>query len=420
MPEPVVPIGFQTVNGALACDGVPLADLAAAVGTPLHVYSGAMIDARYRALEAALSGVPHYLHYAIKANATLAVVHRLRALGARADVNSAGELELALRAGFAPANIVVTGVGKTPAELERAIGIGVGAINVESPGELYRIAALAAAQRVVARVAVRINPDVEAGSHPFMATGHRATKFGMSADEAMPLAREIGGNPSLHLVGLHAHIGSQITQVEPFARAADILVALARALAGERIRLEHLDLGGGLGIPYAPDQEVVPVDVYAAPLVAAAQAAGLTLLVEPGRWIVGPAGVLVTRVVDRKPRPDDGWFVVVDAGMTDLLRPALYAAWHDIEPVAPRPGYPIRADIVGPVCETSDTLGRDRSLTPVEVGDLIAVRDTGAYGAVMASNYNLRPTAAAVMVEGGRWQVVRRRQTVDDMLQWDT
>jgi diaminopimelate decarboxylase len=220
-------------------------------------------------------------------------------------------------------------------------------------------------------------------------------------------------------VGLHLHIGSQITAIEPFRRGAEMLVALAGSLADEGIRVEHIDLGGGLGIEYVPGQQTVPVDAYAAAVADAVRGTGLTVLLEPGRWIVGPAGVLVTEVVDLKRRPGGGWFVVTDAGMTDLLRPALYDAWHHIEAVSPRNGDPIQADIVGPVCETSDTLGRDRTLPPVLVGDLLAVRDTGAYGAVMASNYNRRPAAAEVLVDAGAWQVVRRRQTIDDLLQWD-
>jgi diaminopimelate decarboxylase len=241
----------------------------------------------------------------------------------------------------------------------------------------------------------------------------------MSPHDAVALLRDIARRPWMHLVGLHTHIGSQITRPDPFARAADTLAGLARGLADEGIRVEHLDMGGGLGIRYEPDQPVVDVEAYASPLLAAARDLGLALLVEPGRWIVGPAGVLLTEIVDLKPRPDGGWFVVVDAGMTDLLRPALYGAWHGIEAVAPRAGEPMLVDVVGPVCETADTLGRDRLLPSVEVGDLLAVRDTGAYGAVMASHYNRRPMAAEVLIDGGQWQVVRRRQSVDDLLQWD-
>lgn len=406
-------------NEELAIDGVPVSAIAAAAGTPVYVYSAAIIDQRYRALDAALSGVPHRLHYAIKANSTLAIVRRLRALGAGADANSAGELEAALRAGFAPGDIVCTGVGKTRAELERAIGLSVAAINVESPGEVDRIEHLAAALGTVARVAVRINPDIEAGSHPHISTGHRATKFGMSVVDATRMLRDMARRPWLRVTGLHLHIGSQITAIEPFRRSAEMLVAMAEGLGDEGIRIEHLDLGGGLGIAYEPNQPVVPVEEYAAVVAEAMRGTDFMLLLEPGRWIVGPAGVLVTEVLDLKPRADHGWFVVCDAGMTDLMRPALYNAWHQIEAVAPRAGAPIRADVVGPVCETSDTLGSDRVLPPIAVGDLLAVRDTGAYGAVMASNYNRRPTAAEVLVDNGQFQIVRRRQTVDDMFQWD-
>ena len=411
--------GFELKDHALVCDGVPLAVVAASVGTPAHVYSAAVIDERYRQLDRAFTGAAHRLHYAIKANSTLAIVRRLRALGARADVNSGGELDVALRAGFSPSDIVFTGVGKTRAELERAIGLGVAAINAESPGEVDRIEHLAAAHGTVARVAVRINPDIDAGSHPHISTGHHGTKFGMSVAEATRMLRDVARRPWMHVVGLHLHIGSQITRLDPFTRAAETLVDMAADLAQEGIQIEHLDLGGGLGIEYEAGQPVVSVEDYAAAVSVAVRDSGLKVLLEPGRWIVGPAGVLLTQVVDMKRRMDDGWFVVVDAGMTDLLRPALYGAFHRIEAVSPRAGDSIRADIVGPVCETSDTLGTDRVLTPVEVGDVLAVRDTGAYGAIMASNYNRRPTAVEVLVDAGQWTVIRRRQSVDDMLQWD-
>lgn len=412
-------IGFHHTEGELRCDGVRLADIVRSVGTPVHVYSGAMIDARYHALDAAFARHPHRLHYAFKANSTMAVVRRMRDLGAAADANSGGEIDVALRAGFSPNEIVFTGVGKTSAELERAVGLGLCAINAESPGEVDRIAAVAGALSTHARVAVRINPDIEAGSHPHISTGSKATKFGVSLDDAASMIREMARRPSLRVVGLHVHVGSQITRTEPIARAGAAVADLARTLAAEGIALEHLDFGGGLGIGYEPGQATVSVKTYADVLIPAAKAAGLLLLLEPGRWIVGPAGVLVAQVVDLKRQPGDGWFVVVDAGMTDLMRPALYGAWHVIQPVSPRSGAPMRAEIVGPVCETSDTLGRDRLLDPVEVGDLLAIRDTGAYGAVMASNYNRRPMAAEVLVDADQWRLVRRRQTVDDMLQWD-
>jgi diaminopimelate decarboxylase len=411
--------GFQSRLGILHCDDVPLDAIARDAGTPVHVYSGALIAARYRELDAAFGGYPHRLHYAIKANATLAVVGRLRELGASADANSGGEIDVALRAGFAPGDIVFTGVGKTRAELERAIVLGVRAINAESPGEVERIAALAAAQGARARIAVRINPDVDAGSHPHISTGRAVNKFGLAPDDARALIRGAARQPALEVVGLHVHIGSQVTSPGPVARAVSAVVALAGELRADGITLEHLDVGGGLGIAYAPGQPVMATSDYASAILDVVRPTGLMLLLEPGRWIVGPAGVLVTEVVDLKRGPDDGWFVIVDGGMTDLLRPALYGAHHEIEPVAPRPGPPIVSHVVGPVCETSDTFSGGRPMPPVAVGDLLAIRDTGAYGAVMASNYNRRPMAAEVLVDADRWRVVRRRQTVDEMLQWD-
>jgi diaminopimelate decarboxylase len=411
--------GFHLDRGELICDGVRLSDIARAAGTPVHVYSAALIAERYRALDMAFAAYPHACHYAIKANATLAVVRLMRGLGAHADANSGGEIELALRAGFRPDEIVFTGVGKSRDELERALTLGLKAINAESPGEVERIEAIAAAQQTRARVAIRINPDVDAESHPHISTGHHATKFGMSIDAARLMVQDVRRRPHLDIVGLHVHIGSQIVKPEPIARAANTVAELARELMAQGIALQHLDLGGGLGIAYEPHQNVISPEEYAAALVPAVRSTGLLLVLEPGRWIVGPAGVLVTQVVDLKRQSGDGWFVIVDAGMTDLIRPALYGAWHAIEAVAPRPGPAIRADVVGPVCETADTLGSDRALPPVEVGDFAVVRDTGAYGAVMASNYNRRPFAAEVLIEDGRWRVIRRRQTTDDMLQWD-
>jgi diaminopimelate decarboxylase len=411
--------GFSTERGEVVAAGVPLAEIASKAGTPVHVYSAEVIRERYRALDAAFASHPHRLHYAIKANSTLAIVRELRALGARADANSSGELEVGLRAGFAPREIVCTGVGKTRQELEQAVTLGVAAINAESPGEVDRIATIAAAHGVVARVAVRINPDVAAGSHPHISTGHLATKFGMSASAAAALMQDVSRRPSLEVAGLHVHIGSQITRVDPIVKAVATLVDLARHLAGLGIDVKHLDIGGGLGIAYQPDQPIVEVDEYARAVLGVIRGAPWEVVLEPGRWIVGPAGVLVTRVVDMKAHPAGGSFVIVDAGMTDLLRPALYGAWHRIEPVSPRPGSPVRAEVVGPVCETSDTLGHDRELPPLEVDDLLLVRDTGAYGSVMASNYNRRPTAAEVLVDGARWRVIRRRQTIQELLQWD-
>ena len=413
--------GFFREQDVLTCDGVPLDKIARDIGTPVHVYSGPTIDGRYRELDEAFAAYPHRFHYAIKANATVGIVRRMRALGARADANSGGEIEVALRAGFAPHEIVFTGVGKTKAELERAVSLGVAAINAESPGEVSRIAAIAESQARTARVAVRINPDVEAGTHPHISTGSRINKFGVSLTDARAMIADVRRRPTLQIVGLHAHIGSQIYRIEPFVRAAGIVVDFARELIADGVPLEHIDLGGGLGIAHEPSQTVVTSREYAAALIDVVRPSGLHLLLEPGRWIVGPAGVLLTTVVDLKRKPGGGWFVIVDAGMTDLLRPALYGAHHGIEPVRPRPGDPQPSDVVGPVCETSDAFGIQRMLTPLDVGDVLAIRDTGAYGAVMASNYNRRPTAAEVLVDsaGGPCHVVRRRQTLPELLQWD-
>lgn len=411
--------GFFRTDGVLTADGLDLAGIARQVGTPTHVYSGAHIDARFRELDAAFGSVPHRLHYAIKANATLDVVRRLRRLGAGADANSGGEIEVALRAGFRPEDIVFTGVGKTPAELERAIALGVRAINAESLGELTRIDAMARAQGVEARVAIRINPDVDAGSHPHISTGSHGTKFGVSIAHARSMVQRVVGLSQLRLVGLHVHVGSQVVRAEPLTRAAEAVADLALDLMAQGIAVEHLDLGGGLGIQYQPGQVVLSPAEYADAILPAVRRSGLMLLLEPGRWIVGPSGALLTTVVDLKERPGGGWFVIVDAGMTELIRPALYGAWHGVEPVGtPRPGR-IQADVVGPVCETSDTLAANREVPEVEVGEVLAIRDTGAYGAIMASNYNRRPMAAEVMVDAGESRTIRRRQTIDDMLQWD-
>lgn len=416
--------GFFRLDRALVCDHVPLADIAASVGTPCYIYSAPLIRERYARLERALAAMPFRLHYALKANSTLAIVRLLRDLGAAADVNSVGELEVALRAGFTPEQIVVTGVGKTRAEIVRAVSLGVAAINAESFGEIDRIAAAARAAGRPARIAVRINPDVDAGTHRHISTGSQATKFGVSLQDARAMIHEAARDPALRIVGLHVHVGSQITRsVEPLVRAATIVAELARELMAEGVPLEHIDLGGGLGIPYRKDEPVLSPEEYAEALAPVVRDTTPLILFEPGRWLVGPCGVLVTEVVDVKDRPGGGTFVIVDAGMTDLIRPALYEAWHEIEPVVldsvPAPARPV--DVVGPVCETTDTFATARPLAPVDVGDLLAIRDAGAYGSVMASNYNRRPLAPEVLVDGpGEWRIIRRRQTIDDMLQLES
>ena len=407
--------GFSLSDNELACDGVPLSTIAEAAGTPTYIYSAAAIRARYQAIDTAFAGYPHRLHYALKANSALALVRLLKGIGSAVDANSIWEIDLARRAGFEPADIVFTGVGKSNAELESAVPLGLRAINVESAGELARVEAIAARLGVTAPVAIRINPDIDARSHPHISTGLRINKFGVPSDTARDLAQSMARRPALRLVAVHVHVGSQITTVEPLRRAATFLAETATALATSGIQLEYLDAGGGLGVAY-DDAPAVSAEEYVSALVSQIRPTDLPIVVEPGRSIVAPAAVLLARIVDLKPRDATSTFAVLDAGMTELLRPALYSAFHRIDPVKPRPAALQRYELVGPVCESSDVVGRDRMLPALEQGDLVAIRDAGAYGSAMASNYNRRPLPVEVLVDDGRWRVIRRRQTVDDML----
>jgi diaminopimelate decarboxylase len=406
---------FSTTARGLAVDGVPLADIANGVGTPCYVYSAAAMRDAYTRLDSAFGDYPHAIHYALKANSSLAIVRVLKDLGCGIDANSMGEVDIALRCGFAPEQIMFTGVGKSSEELSRAIALGLKAINVESPGELDRLDRLAREQRVVARVALRVNPDIDARSHPHISTGLKTNKFGVPIEAAPAIFHEIERRPGLEAVGVHSHIGSQISALDPLLKAAAAAVDLALALRRDGVRLRHVDFGGGVGISY-DGQPAIDSAEYARALVDIIRPSGLTALVEPGRVLVGPAGLLVTSVVDVKRFEGARQFVVLDAGMTELMRPALYGAFHRIEPIRAREGEPMTADIVGPVCESTDTFARDRQLAPVEVGDVMAIHDVGAYGAAMASTYLRRPLPPEVMVDEGTWRVIRRRQTLDDML----
>jgi diaminopimelate decarboxylase len=398
---------------------VPLADLAAGVGTPLYVYSASVIRERYRAIDDAFASYPHALHYALKANSTLAIARLLRSLGAGADANSGGEIDVALRAGFIPAQIVFTGVGKTDAELAQAIDLAVMTINAESPGEIERIEALARSGATRARVALRVNPDIDARSHPHISTGLRSNKFGVPIGSVKEICARFAASDAVEIVGLHIHVGSQITELTPLRRAAEAIVALARELRDAGVVIDHVDLGGGLGVSY--DGSPVPdACEYADALLPAVRGSGLKLILEPGRHIMAPAGVLLSRVVDVKPQAGEGLFAILDAGMTELIRPMLYDAFHRIEHVEPVQRGSVVCDIVGPLCESSDTLGRARQIARPEVGDLMAIRDTGAYGAVMASNYNRRLMPPEVLVDGSAWTLIRRRQTIDDLLALET
>jgi len=412
-------IGFSQPSQELVCDGVPLSAIAAAEGTPLYVYSAALLRQRYADIVAGFGEYPHRVHYALKANSTLAIARLLHDLGAGADANSIWEIELARKAGFAPGAIVFTGVGKSDGELDCAVPLGLKAINVESAGELERVEALAARAGLVARVAIRVNPDIDAKSHPHISPGLKINKFGVPVDDARRLFAGLAGRPALRLVAVHIHVGSQITTIDPVRGAASRLAELARQAQEAGLALEYLDAGGGLGISY--DGGPVPsADRYAAALVDEIRSTRLPIVVEPGRSIVGPAGILVARVVDLKPRTASSDFAIIDAGMTELMRPALYGGFHQIEPIHPRTGALRQYEIDGPVCESTDVVGRDRTLPPLAVGDLVAIRDAGAYGSAMASNYNRRPLPAEVLVDNGTWRVIRRRQTITDMLAQET
>jgi diaminopimelate decarboxylase len=413
--ETLVYLPFQPGERGLVCDGVSVQSIVERVGTPVYVYSAPAIRDAYRAIDAAFGGYPHAIHYALKANSTLAIARLLLALGSRADANSGGEIHVALRAGFAPRDIVFTGVGKTRDELADAIARDVGTINAESAGELDRIAAVASGMGRVARAALRVNPDIDARSHPNISTGLKANKFGVPLQDARAMYRERRGLPALRLVGVHIHIGSQITTAEPLRRAAAALTSLAIELRDDGVALEHVDLGGGLGIAYEGRPMITPAE-YADAVLPELRRGGIPVVLEPGRAIVGHSGALVSRVVDTKQYPDNRRFAVLDAGMTELMRPALYGSFHRILAVVPRAPASGTWDIVGPICESSDVFARDREMPDLCVDDLVAVLDTGAYGAVMASNYNRRLLAPEVLVDEGGWTLIRRRQTLEDVL----
>jgi diaminopimelate decarboxylase len=412
---PLVYQSFQPSITGLVCDGVSVQSIVEQVGTPVYLYSAKAIRDAYARLDAAFADYPHAIHYALKANSTLAIVRLLRSLGSRADANSGGEIAVALRAGFQAGDIVFTGVGKTRRELEEAVALGVGVINAESAGELDRLAAIAQALGREARVALRVNPDIDAGSHPNISTGLRTNKFGVPLQDARQIYRERRTREGLRFVGVHVHIGSQITTAAPLRRAADVLVTLALELRADGFALEHVDLGGGLGIAYEDRPMITPAE-YAGVVIPELRRIGIPVVLEPGRAVVGNAGALVARVVDTKAFPDGRKFAVLDAGMGELIRPAMYGSFHRIVPVVPRTGRETPWDVVGPICESSDVFARARPLPPLEVGDLVALLDTGAYGSVMASNYLRHPLAPEVLVEDGRWATIRRRQTLDEIL----
>lgn len=405
---------FDYIGGSLAAGPVRLADVAAEVGTPVYVYSADAIEAAYREFEAALA--PARICYAMKANGNLAVLRMLAGLGAGADVVSEGELRRALAAGIAPEKVVFSGVGKTDAEMEAALRSGILQINCESASEVRSLSRIAARLGLTASVALRINPDVDAGTLDQISTGRKTDKFGVAWTEAPALFHEAAGLPGLSMDGIAVHIGSQLGDLEPYRRAFGRIAELARMLEADGIAIRRLDLGGGFGIRYR-DETPLPLAGYARVVEEEVGGLGCELVVEPGRRLVGPAGVLLARVVAVKETPARR-FVIVDAGMNDLVRPMMYGAWHDILPLAAPPeGAEYRpADVVGPVCETTDKFADERLLPPLEAGDLVAFCEAGAYGAVMASTYNGRPLVPEVLVRGGRFDVVRARPTFEEDL----
>jgi diaminopimelate decarboxylase len=405
--------------GVLTFDPALLRSIAERVGTPAYVYGANLIRAQYHALDDALQDIPHRICYSVKANGNLAVLRVLRGLGAGADIVSLGELRRALLAGFPPAAIVFSGVGKTPRELEEAIRADVGSINVESPSELEALVAAAAAVGRPARVGIRVNPDVATETHPYTKTGEKTAKFGVPFDEVVALARRVAGERSLTLTGLAMHIGSQITDVAPFHRGTVKLTELVTAIRASGIAtLETLDVGGGLGVRYH-NEKVPAVRAFADAVAPPVAQAGLTLVCEPGRFLVAGAGVLLTRVLYRK-HAGGRDYVIVDAGMTDFVRPSHYNAHHEIVPLTDGGRGEEVVNVVGPICESGDFLALDRKLPAVEPGEYLAVLGTGAYGFVMSSTYNARPRPPEVMVEGDRYYVARQRETLDDLLRGET
>jgi diaminopimelate decarboxylase len=403
---------FDYRGGVLAAEGVSLADIAGRYGTPCFVYSRAAVEGAFRQFDRAFGDAPHLVCYAVKANPNLALLNLLARLGSGFDIVSGGELARVIAAGGDPGKIVFSGVGKTTAEMHRGLELGIHCFNVESTSELDHLDAAARQAGKRAPVSIRVNPDVDPGTHPYISTGLKETKFGVALDDALPLYRRAAGLANVEVRGIDMHIGSQIEGLDPHLEAAAKMLALVDRLSAEGIRLEHIDLGGGIGIRYR-DEETVDPNQYALAIRRLLGSRPLKLLFEPGRFLVGNAGVLLTRVSYLKPGPLRN-FAVVDAAMNDLLRPALYDAWHDVRPVVPRTLAEQSWQVVGPVCESADFLARDRMLALVE-GDLLAILSAGAYAMAMSSNYNSRARAAEVIVDGEKVHLVRPRETIEEL-----
>ncbi|TAL12935.1 MAG: diaminopimelate decarboxylase [Nitrospirae bacterium] len=412
---------FRYQDGELHCEAVPLRAIADKVGTPCYVYSHATLLRQFRSFDSAFNEIPHLVAYAIKANSNLALLRLLAREGAGADIVSGGELYRALQAGIEPRRIVFAGVGKSDDEIRYALKTDILMFNVESSAELRAIDRVAGAMKMKARVALRINPDIDPKTHPYISTGLKKSKFGISAERALEEFKLATTLPHLEIVGVHKHIGSQLTQVSPFVDALKKILLLVEQLAGIGVRIRHLNVGGGLGIIYQDETPPQPQDLAQAiaPLVKDLKC---MLIFEPGRSIVGNAGVLVTKVLYHKANPDKT-FLIVDAAMNDLIRPALYGAYHEITPVREardKLKKRVLADVVGPVCESGDFLAKDRMMPLSDPGELLAVMSAGAYGFSMASNYNSRPRVAEVLVRGGEFHVIRAREEYADLVRGET
>lgn len=404
---------FSLKNGQLHAESAPLSDIAARFGTPCYVYSRAALEASLDEFQTELAGVDALVCYAVKANANLAVLNVFARRGAGFDIVSTGELKRALAAGGDPQKIVFSGVGKTAEEMAFAITAGILCFNVESAPELDRLNAVAASLGKKAPISLRVNPNVDAKTHPYISTGLKENKFGVAYEDALALYQHAASLSHLQITGIDCHIGSQLLDPSPFAEALDKVLLLVDQLATAGIVLHHIDLGGGLGIRYKEEQQAPSVASYLQPLLKKLKDRKLKIILEPGRRLVGNAGVLLTKVEYLKPGELKS-FAIVDAAMNDLARPALYDSWHDITPVSPRDAAPGKWEIVGPICESGDFLGHGRELA-LQPGDLLAIMSAGAYGMAMSSNYNARPRAAEVMVDGSASHLVRRRETVEEL-----
>lgn len=406
---------FNYRQGQLFAEDVPVHDIARTYGTPCYIYSRATLERHWHAFNDAFGKQPHTVCYAVKANSNLAILNLFARLGSGFDIVSVGELERVLRAGGDPSKIVFSGVGKKAAEIRRALEVGIRCFNAESEAELERINNVAAEMNKIAAISLRVNPDVDAQTHPYISTGLKENKFGIEISRAEAVYVKAAAMSNLRIVGIDCHIGSQLLTLTPFMDALQRLLALADRLKTQGIHIKHLDIGGGLGVRYRDDQQAPLPAEYMAHLFTDERLRQYEIFVEPGRAIAANAGILVTEIEFLKMAEYKN-FAIVDAAMNDLIRPALYSAWQEIIPVKPRTdGETLTYDVVGPVCETSDFLGKERDLT-IQAGDLLAIRSAGAYGFTMSSNYNSRPRAVEVMVDKDKIHVIRERETLDDLL----